>query len=206
LNLEKFAARNGEDIVRLVRENPLAWVVSGSGADVRATPLPIRPRLVADGGLDQLLGHFSRTNPQLDGLRRDPRAMILFMGPHGYVSPSWMSDRAQAPTWNYATAQFQVELELVEDGEGIECLLRDLIDAMEEGRPGAWRMEELGKRYEGLSRGIVGFRARILDVQAVFKLGQDERDDTFADIMTGLEATGATALGAWMARFSTRGG
>lgn len=205
MNLEKFAPRSEEDVVRLIRENPLAWVVSGRGAGMGATPLPIRPRLGADGKLEQLLGHFSRSNPQLDGLRADPRAMILFMGTQGYISPSWMGDRAQAPTWNYAAAQFLVELDLVEDAAGIEYLLRDLIDAMEEGRPKTWRMEELGPRYDGLSRGIVGFRARILQTQAVFKLGQDERDDTFADILTGLKATGMSELGDWMARFSTRG-
>lgn len=199
-----FSPRSDADVLRLVQDNPFAWVVSGLGEQARATPLPIRPLVGPDGELQQLLGHFARSNPQVETVRRDPRAMILFMGPHRYISPSWMADRTQAPTWNYASAQFLVELDLVEDAEGVEALLRDLIGAMEAGRPNAWRLEEMGARYQGLSRGVVGFRARILDRRAKFKLGQDERDDVFADIMAGLEATGAEDLRAWMAQYDRR--
>lgn len=204
MSYEKYAPRSDADIHRLVREQPLAWVVSGLGDEVRATPLPIRPHFGPDGRLEQLLGHFARSNPQLEGLRRDPRAMILFLGPNGYISPSWMADRSQAPTWNYASAQFLVELELADDPDSVAFLLRDLIGAMESGRPKAWSVEEMGERYKSLSRGVVGFRARILEVRARFKLGQDERDDVFADIMAGLEATGATELRDWMAAFEER--
>lgn len=204
MSYEKYAPRSDADIHRLVREQPLAWVVSGQGDEVRATPLPIRPHFGPDGRLEQLLGHFARSNPQLEGLRRDPRALILFLGPNGYISPSWMADRSQAPTWNYASAQFLVELELADDPDSVAFLLRDLIGAMESGRPKAWSVEEMGERYKSLSRGVVGFRARILEVRARFKLGQDERDDVFADIMAGLETTGATELRDWMAAFEER--
>jgi predicted FMN-binding regulatory protein PaiB len=204
LSTDRYAPRSDEDIHRLIAENPFAWVVSGFGAEVRATPLPIRPSFDKDGELRELLGHFARSNPQLTGLRADPRAMILFLGPHGYVSPSWMADRSQAPTWNYASAQVLVEIELVEDAAGVEFLLRDLVGAMEAGRPRAWSVEDMGARYASLSRGVVGFRARILEVRARFKLGQDERDDVFADIMAGLEASGALDLRDWMAAFDSR--
>jgi predicted FMN-binding regulatory protein PaiB len=200
-----FDPRSDADIHRLIGQQPFAWVISGLKDDVRATPLPIRPLYGADGALEKLLGHFARSNPQLDGLRRDPRAMILFLGTNGYVSPSWMADRTQAPTWNYASAQFLVEMELVDDPAGVEFLLRDLIGAMESGRPNAWSLEDMGERYKSLSRGVVGFRARILQTRAKFKLGQDERDDVFTDIMTGLEATGALDLRDWMAAFDERG-
>ena len=205
MSRETFAPRSQADIHRLIAEHPLAWVVSGLGGDARATPLPIRPKFAADGKLDQLLGHFARSNPQLEGLRRDPRALILFLGPHGYISPSWMADRTQAPTWNYASVQFMTELELVEDPQGIEGLLRDLIEAMEAGRPRPWRLEDMGERYGALSRGVVGFRARILEVRAKFKLGQDEREEVFGDILSGLEATGGLELGAWMKAFDEQG-
>lgn len=204
MSTDIFAPRSDADIDRLIAAQPLAWVVSGFGAEVRATPLPIRPHHGADGRLEQLLGHFARSNPQLEGLRADPRATILFLGPQAYVSPSWMSNRDWAPTWNYAAARFRVELELVEDAEGVRALLDDLIGAMEAGRPEPWRAEELGARYDRLSRGVVGFRARILDVSARFKLGQDERDDVFAEILTGLEMTGALDLRDWMADFADR--
>lgn len=198
MTTDRFAPRSAADIGRLVLEHPLAWVTSGSGDDARATPLPIRPILSPDGGVQQLIGHFARSNPQVEALRRDPRASILFMGPHGYISPSWMSDRAQAPTWNYVTGQFIVDITFIEDDQGVEALLHDLVGAMEADRPAAWSIAEMGARYKSLSGRIIGFTGTIREQRVKFKLGQDERDDVFADIMAGLEREGERDLRAWM--------
>ena len=204
MSQDRFAPRTDADVDRLIAEHPLAWVVSGLGAEIRATPLPIRPRFDTDGRLTHLVGHFARSNPQVEGLRHDPRALILFLGPQGYISPSWMGDRTQAPTWNYASAQFLVEVELMSDPDELQALLQDLIDTVEARRPDAWRLEEMGERFARLSRMIVGFQAHILDTRAKFKLGQDERDDVFADILAGLEATGGVNLREWMREFEVR--
>lgn len=196
----KYAARSDDDVLRLVTENPLAWVVSADGPF--ATPLPLRPLRDADGALTGLIGHFARSNRQWERLRDNPRALVLFMGPHGYVSPSWMHDRVQAPTWNYASAIFAVELTFIDDEAELRALLADLIDAMEAGRDNAWSLPEVDARYAGLSRGIVGFHARIVGSKVTFKLGQDERDDVYVDILDGLKAEGRRDLAAWMTAFN----
>ncbi|MDP1618670.1 FMN-binding negative transcriptional regulator [Phenylobacterium sp.] len=190
---EKYAAQSEADIVALVTAHPLAWVVS-AGQGFSATPLPLRPRLDAEGRLTALAGHFARSNPQVARLRADPQALMLFMGPHGYVSPSWMADRTQAPTWNYACAAFAGDIVFEEGPEATRAVLDDLIEAMEDGRPAAWRTDDMGPRYEGLARGVVGFRAEIRARRVVFKLGQDERDDVFADIMAALQQQGPQDL------------
>src|SRR5205814_1036756 len=103
-----FTPRSQQDLERLITEYPLAWVVS-PGADVRATLLPLQA--VKDAGrMTGLMGHFARSNPQVQLLQREPRALILFLGTQGYISPSWMTDRTRAPTWNYVSAQFIVDL------------------------------------------------------------------------------------------------
>jgi transcriptional regulator len=201
---DRFAPRSDADVLRLLHEQTLAWLVSDSGDDVRATPLPLRPVLDVDGHLTHLVGHFSRANPQLDSLRRRSRALVLLLGPNGYVSPSWMADRAQAPTWNYASAQFLVDVELISDADGLRALLDDLIQTLEQGRPSAWSAAEMGERYKALAQRIVGFRARIVETRYKFKLGQDERDDVFTDIVSGLSANGADDLVSWMRDFDQR--
>lgn len=199
-----FDPRSPLDVARLLQAQPLGWIVTGAGEAARASVLPLRPVLDADGRLVRLQGHMARSNPQAAALREDPSALILLLGPHGYVSPSWMADRSQAPTWNYASAQFLVETTLVDDAAGLKAHLDDLVGAMEAGRPNAWSVEETGARYESLSRRIVGFDARVVETRARFKLGQDERDDVFADILTGFESEGASELLAWMRDFDGR--
>lgn len=193
-----YAAPAPQLLADLVRAQPLAWIVSGTGGAMRATPLPLRPKLAPDGQVEALVGHFARSNPQVEALRRDPRALALTLGPHGYVSPSWMADRTQAPTWNYACAQFAVEVEFIEDEAALRLVLDDLIGAMEAARPEPWSAAEMGARYAGLAARIVAFHARVVEARGVFKLGQDERDDVYRDIGGGLAAEGAHDLLAWM--------
>lgn len=181
---------------RLIAGRPLAWLVSNAGDDFRATPLPLRPVLGAGGAVDAFLGHFARSNPQVESLRRQPAALALFMGPQGYISPAWLSDRTQAPTWNYAAAVFRVEVRFI-DGPPDE-LLRDLVGAMEEGRPDAWRIDELGERYQLLAPRIIGFRARVIETRPAFKLGDTEPDHFFAQILDGLAREGQSDLRDWM--------
>ena len=195
----KYAARTDADVLKLVTENPFAWVVSAQ--DGSATPLPLRPLVDGEGTLTGLIGHFARSNPQLDVLRLNPRATMLFMGPHGYVSPTWMADKTQAPSWNYASAAFDCRLEFIDTVEELRDLMDDVIGAMEAGRAAAWRLQDMGERYGSLSRGVVGFRAVIEARRPVFKLGQDERDDVFADILAGLRSEGQHALADWMSDF-----
>ncbi|MCD9030457.1 alpha/beta hydrolase fold domain-containing protein [Luteimonas sp. Y-2-2-4F] len=200
-NPSPFQARSPRDVADLVAEQPFAWIVSGAAGALSATPLPVQLECDADGAPLRLLGHFARSNPQWRTFADDPRATVLLIGPHGYVSPSWFADRSRAPTWNYAAAVFQVDIELRDTPEDADFLLRHLVDDLERDRPGPWRVEEMGPRYDTLRGGVVGFHAHVRATRATFKLGQDERDDVFDDILRGLWDTRHHELAAWMRRF-----
>jgi len=193
-----FLPADERHVTRLVLEHPLAWVVTPADGGLAATPLPVRPVLDAAGRVTQLRGHFARSNPHAEQVRRVQRSLILFMGPHGYISASWLRDRTRTPTWNYAVVQYLVDIELVEDEVRTDALMRDLVDAMESGQEQPWSPEEMGERYRHLAQGVIGFHAHIRGRRAKFKLGQDERGTEYADIMAALGARDETALRAWM--------
>lgn len=193
-----FTPKNGVYVLRLVLEHPLAWVVSDAGGEFHAAPLPLRPRVVRDGRIEAFEGHLSRANPLCAALRRDARALLLFSGPQGYISPSWVSNRTWAPTWNYAVAQFLVNVSIDESPERLDAHLDDLVETMERGRPGAWQISEMGERYGKLKQHIVPFEAKVVELRARFKLGQDERDAEFREITEALARTGAVELLEWM--------
>ena len=198
---DKFSSRSPRDLIDLVRSQPLAWIVSGAAGSLQTTVLPVQLECDTDGQPLRILGHFGRSNAHWRQLMDSPHATILLLGPQGYISPSWFADRTQAPTWNYASASFDVEVDICDTPQDAATLLRGLTDDLEQDRPAAWRIEDMGARYDKLAQGVVGFRARILNVSSRFKLGQDERDDVFADILRGLELTGANDLAGWMRRF-----
>jgi transcriptional regulator len=175
-----FAPQSSADIWQLVRDFPLATVISEGADGFAATPLPLVAEPAGDGPPVALIGHFAASNPQLASLRDRPRAMAVFHGPQAYISPRIVSKPGWGPTWNYAVVRFQIEVTLTpEDNDRALALLAE---ALEGTGTDAWRPRDMGERYERLRTHIVAFRAKILSTEATFKLGQDEDDATFAEI------------------------
>ena len=192
-----FDQWSDQDIADLIAAYPLAWVVTGA-PDFAATMLPILLETGADGRPASLLGHFAKSNPQVERIRAEPRTLFLFAGPHGYISPELVTTtRNWGPTWNYAQAR--IVADVVFDENLNDEALDKLVGKMEGGRADPWTRSELGPRYERMKRAIIAFRAPIVSIEAKFKLGQDERDEIFSDIVSGL---GSEDLAEWMRRFN----
>ena len=131
-----------------------------------------------------LLGHIPRAHPQHAALRDDPRAGILCMGPQGYVSPLLVSNPTWGPTWNYAMCRFETDVHFVPDETDAA---RSLPRPSRDSRPTARSPGRMGARYEQLKERIIAFRAVVRETHARFKLGQDENDQTFGEIVDGLQ-------------------
>lgn len=186
-------AHTNADVLALVRAHPLAWVVSAT-PDFAATPLPLLPECDGDGRIVSLLGHFARRNRQVARLQAEPRALVLFQGPQGYIAPRLVaSDPTWGPTWNYAVARFRVRIAFVPEEN--DRALERLAAALEAGRGDPWTVDRMGPRYGQLREHIVAFRAHVDEVHATFKLGQDETDQAFDEIVAGLDDAD---LRAWM--------
>jgi transcriptional regulator len=192
-----FDSRDASDIVRLIDEYPLAWVVSAGPAGFAATPLPLVADTDSSGNLASLVGHFALSNPHVAILREIPRAAILFTGPHGYISPEGISQPGWAPTWNYAVAHCEVDIEL--RPEMNDEALERLVSKMEAGRREPWTIARMGPRYAQMVRRIIAFRAHVRSVRGRFKLGQDESRQTFMEVLAGVRDP---ALARWMRDFN----
>ncbi len=194
-----FEPRSAADLLRLVEEYPLAWVVSNGGAGFGATPLPLLAETDGSGQISTLIGHFALSNPQVAQLRAAPRARVLFSGPDGYISPELVTQPGWAPTWNYSTAQFDVDIEFRPEENAMA--LERLVTWMERDRRAPWTIARMGERYTTMVGKIIAFRAHVRGSSARFKLGQDETPATLSEILTGLEDV---ALVRWMKEFNSQ--
>jgi len=194
--MTRFAPKDQADIARLVDFHPLCWVVSGAGDNRFATPLPLLPETREDGSVGALFGHIAKSNPQQKALEENPKATILCMGPQGYISPRLVSNLTWGPTWNYAVCRFETVVRFVP--EETESAVWRLAAKLEGSDPGSsWTPDRMGERVPELLKRIVAFRAEVLETHARFKLGQDENDGVFANIIDGLTDR---SLADWMAR------
>jgi transcriptional regulator len=190
-----FVPRVAADVASLVGAYPLCWVISGSTEERLATPLPLLAETDEHGRVVSLLGHMGRTNPQHEALVANPRATILSMGPQGYISPRLVSNLTWGPTWNYAVCRFETEVRFVPEETG--DALWKLAEALEGRAADSWTPRQMGDRYEQLKQCIIAFRAVVQETHPRFKLGQDENDSVFSEIVEGLENRD---LADWMVR------
>lgn len=167
----------------LIERFPLAWVCAAGGEE--ASLLPLVGVFNSEDRLVELIGHFARSNPLGAAFSNQPKAMILFNGPSGYISPAQAERRDWAPTWNYAQARVQAEV-FVEPEFTAEAV-NVLIEKMEQGTKNPWSASELGARYKLLLPHIVGFRARVTNIKAKFKMGQDEHPATLDAILGNIK-------------------
>lgn len=180
------------DILRFTAENPLAWVVPyAEPAD--AVLMPLLMETDAQGAPVTLFGHLPRSGPVTARLRENPRATCLFLGPHSYVTPRWISKPDWAPTWNFVSLKVTGTLTL--DDALTEEAVRTLAAHMEAPAGSDWSPDQVGARLPGLLKGIIGFRMQIDALQPRFKTGQDESETSRAEIHAHLEGH---PLQAWM--------
>jgi transcriptional regulator len=171
---------------------------SETPAPLVATHLPL---IVKDEGPHGLLeGHFAIANRHWQSLA-GRETLVIFSGPHSYVSPTFYVDPLSVPTWNYIAIHAYGTLSLVEDDPGKEALLAGLIDANEPAYAEKWRAMPDNFRRSMLA-GIVGFRIPIDRIEGKFKISQN-RDEPERRNVRAAHATGTPdqqALAAWMAR------
>jgi transcriptional regulator len=193
--MARFEPKDRSDVAGLVDAYPLCWVLSGAGEDRHATPLPLLAETRDDGSVASLFGHIARSNPQQQALEKEPSATILCMGAQGYISPTLVSNPTWGPTWNYAVCRFETVVTFVP--EETESAVRRLAAKLEGADAGSWTPERMGERVPELLKRIVAFRAEVLEIHARFKLGQDENDVTFDEIV---ERHADRTLADWMKR------
>jgi transcriptional regulator len=125
------------------------------------------------GEFGTLQAHMARANPQWQAFAAGGEALVIFQGPHAYISPSWYDKHPSVPTWNYAVVHAYGVPRLLDDAE-LRAVLYDLTATNEAGFEQPWRMESLTDEYiTGMLRGIVGFELVITRLEGKFKLNQN---------------------------------
>lgn len=126
------------------------------------------------GEQGRLLAHLAKANPQWTDFAPGVEALVIFQGPHAYISPSWYETQPSVPTWNYAVVHAYGTPRVIEDEEQIEEVLRRLVATHEDGFEEPWTVEQVPADYlQKMKRGIVTFEMPILRLEGKLKLSQN---------------------------------
>lgn len=191
-----FANRDVSQLHDAIEAYSFALVVTGSNDNLVASHLPLL--LDRDAGLQgTLLGHFARANGHWRSAASQ-QTLVVFSGPHAYISPTWYAAERVVPTWNYIAVHAHGRLELIEDRAEVLALLERTVEHFESSQPQPWRLTDQPAEFvERLAGQIVGFRIPIDQLEGKWKLNQNhpqERRERVIAALRGQESADSLAI------------
>jgi transcriptional regulator len=193
-----------EDVVELqdfMDEFNFATVVTQRDGELTASHIPfVVDRSVQPYGV--LRAHVAIRNPQLEDFRSGARALVIFQGPHTYVSPSWYVKPQNVPTWNY-TVVHAYGTPRIMDRAGMVALLKNLVGKHEGSLEKPWDFDSEDAFMQKQMPEIAGFEIPIERLQGKFKLNQNRTTADRAGVIEALSASedpAQRAVGTLMAK------
>jgi transcriptional regulator len=195
----RYREESRRELAAFMERNSFAAIVSVSEGQPVATHLPLS---VTHNGTDIILkGHFAKANPQWR-LLDNSEMLVIFTGPHAYVSPMLYDRRDSVPTWNYQTVHAYGQARIISGAEDTAALLAELILQNDPAYLEQWN--SLPDRYrDGMMQGIVGFELLVTRIEGAAKLSQNRSladQQRVAASLLQSEDPAARATGAEMQR------
>lgn len=196
---ESFKIEDRATLHAFMRRHNFATLVTQREGSIEATHVPLVLKSEV-GPYDLLRGHLARANPQWRDLTEGGEVLVIFTGPHAYISPAWYRTSPAVPTWNYTTVHARGIPRIVQDPEEFAAMLHELVEVHEKDRPGRWPGELPADFLNRLTKGIVGFEIEITKLEGKFKLSQNRAEDAPGVIaaLSRSEHPGDREVAGWM--------
>lgn len=183
-------AEKDEQVLRArMREWSFATLVTHGAEGLNATHLPF---LIDDSGPHGLLTtHLARGNAQYRDLVAGAPALVIFQGPHAFISPSWYEHPLTFPTWNYTAIHVHGAPELVEDTAAIHDVLTRTVARYDTPLGGDWAFGDMPDALTASRlKAIVALRIPIARIEGKMKLNQDKSVADRRGVIAALERQG----------------
>jgi transcriptional regulator len=180
-----FAVQDPKRLARFVAQNSFATVITqDEGGPPFASHVPILFEPEPKPGL--LLGHLARANPQWRHFENQREVLVIFHGPHAYISPRWYESSPAVPTWNYAVVHAYGTPRVFTEESRLEALVRRMVKFYEGDSDNSWRGELPGDFMSKQLKAIVGFEIRLTRLEGKFKLGQNRQKADLSGVYNAL--------------------
>ncbi|PAE29268.1 hypothetical protein CHI07_10360 [Paenibacillus sp. 7884-2] len=184
-----------DTMIRFIEENSFGIIVSSGEKMLHGTHLPFLIEKNSDGSI-KLISHMSKGNPQWREVQDD--VLIIFQGPHVYVSPTWYEEEGYVPTWDYQAVHVYGKYIPKNSPEDLKEIMDRTIEYYEKDQPDPWDGNIPDHVYNRLINGVEGFHIQVTDIQGQWKLHQDHseaRKKRVANVLRRKEDQDAVKIG-----------
>jgi transcriptional regulator len=182
-----FQEQDPERLAAFMKRYSFATLVTMEEGVPFASHLPFLFEPGAEGSKGRLLAHMARANPQWQAFSQDRDVLVVFQGPHTYVSPSWYRTEPNVPTWNYAVVHAYGRPRVISEPELWLRIIRDSVTTYEAGSQKPWTVEQAAELVPRILPGTVAFEIPLSRVEGKFKLNQNRAPEDRRAVMQLLE-------------------
>lgn len=186
-----FLLEDRDAALDIIRRNSFGLLVTAPEGTPRATHLPFLYD-AERGERGTIVGHMARANPQWRDFETLAAAetLVVFQGPHAYVSPSWYGgDQPAVPTWNYMAVHAYGRPRIMDDPVEVRALLERLVTTHEAGLAPPWSLDSQDEAFvAAMMRAIVAFEIPVARLEAKAKLSQNRTAEQRVGVVAALEA------------------
>lgn len=178
-----FQQQDLQQAASLVKKNEFATLVATVDGKLQAVHIPFM--LKEENSEWVLFAHFSAANPLTIALEKNEEVLVIFQGPHAYVSSSWYK-HVSVPTWNYSAVHCYGILEKL-DKEATVQLLQQTMNHYEDMQEKGMKWEDVPEKMkENLMKEMVAFKIVVSRIEAKAKLSQNKSEEDFNSVMNHL--------------------
>jgi transcriptional regulator len=190
---EHFRVSDHATALAFMRANPFAILISATDDGPFATHVPV---VIRESGEQVIIrGHVAKANPHWRYLEQEPHCLVIFHGPHAYISPTNYTTRENVPTWNYGAVHVYGNARVFSAPDELLGVLHQLIPMFEPAYAERWASLSQAYRERMLSH-IVGFEIAVTKIEAKFKLSQNRTREEQGNVIASLsQATDSTVSG-----------
>lgn len=166
-----------------IKENGFATLVNQVQGRSWATHIPIEITQDQNGN-DVLYGHIAKANPQGNNFKEEGEVLVIFQGPHSYISSSWYNYE-EVPTWNYIAVHLYGKIKIIE-GDELFHSINSLVDKYEANSKNPISLEQMSEKTLKKMKGIIGFKILITEIQGKRKLSQNKDEENYNNVINQL--------------------
>lgn len=182
-----YTEQDQQKVIDFMKENAFA-LITGMGENYPvATQIPLAIKIKEDKIF--LEGHMMRKTDHHVAFEKNNNVLVLFTGPHCFVSASWYTDPHVGSTWNYMTVHAKGKITFTDEA-GTRNAVKSLSDKYE-GTSSQGAFDNLPKEYvDHMVKSIVGFSIEVEALDNVFKLSQNRDKASQKNIIEKLKKRG----------------
>lgn len=182
-----YTEQDQEKVIAFMNANPFA-IITGTGEDYPvATQIPLEIKITGDKII--LQGHLMRKTDHHLAFEKNNQVLVLFTGPHCFISASWYSDPQVGSTWNYITVHAKGRMNFMDEAGTREAV--KMVSDKFEGTKSQGAFDHLPQDYiDHMMKAIVGFSIEVESLGNVFKLSQNRDSASQKNIIEQLNKRG----------------